>query len=189
MKEDTVKSIMAAIGSRECEELANGRQHIILEKTKPKINAPFKVYIYCTNKKPYLVWGDVFRGNWYTEFTHISGYSRKDAEKIWEVFNGNVIGETICDKCIKLFRIGNSSNWIWDHNNNEDINYYIDKALIREKDALNNHILPCTELYAWSIKKLKIYDSPEPISSFTDKSGLMLKYPPQSWIYITDAKI
>lgn len=79
-----------------------------VRKTRPKIETPFKCYIYCTNTKPYLVWGDVFRGNWETEFTHLSGYNRKAAEEIWDVFNGKVIGEFVCDSIfpIRVFENG-----------------------------------------------------------------------------------
>lgn len=90
-----MNSVLLSIQPRWCELIASGKKTIEIGKTRPKLEPPFKCYIYCTNKKPYLVWGDVFRGNWETEFTHLSGYNRNDAERIWDVFNGKVIGEFV----------------------------------------------------------------------------------------------
>ena len=95
-----MRSVLLSIHPKWCELIASGKKTIEIRKTRPKLEPPFKCYIYCTNKKPYLVWGDVFRGNWETEFTHLSGYNRNDAERIWDVFNGKVIGEFVCDEII-----------------------------------------------------------------------------------------
>ena len=49
---------------------------------------PCKVYIYCSKGKPYLVDdGDE------TRYKLLSGYSFKDADKIWELLNGKVVAE------------------------------------------------------------------------------------------------
>ena len=90
-----MKSVLISIQPKWCELIASGKKTVEVRKTRPKLETPFKVYIYCTNTKPYLVWGDVFRGNWETEFTRISGYNREEAERIWGVFNGKVIDEFV----------------------------------------------------------------------------------------------
>ena len=93
-----MKSVLISIRPWWCLLIAQGKKTIEVRKTIPKLKPPFKVYIYCTNTKPFLVWGDVFRGNWETEFTNVSGYSRERAEKIWDLFNGKVMGEFVCDE-------------------------------------------------------------------------------------------
>lgn len=152
-----MKAVLMSIQPKWCELIASGKKTIEVRKTKPKLETPFKVYIYCTNTRPYLVWGDVFRGSWETEFTHLSGYNRKDAEKIWDVFNGKVIGEFVC-------------NYIEDF---KEFEYGI--------DALHRHIklnacLGYKEIYdylgfkkcgyGWHISDLVIYDKPKELSEF-----------------------
>lgn len=58
-----MKSVLISIQPKWCELIASGKKTIEVRKTKPNSYTPFKCYIYCTNKKPYLVWGDVLRGD------------------------------------------------------------------------------------------------------------------------------
>ena len=70
------KAVLISIRPEWVEKIANGWKTIEVRKTKPYLDTPFKCYIYCTNKRPFLVWGDVFRGDWVTEVTRLSGYVR-----------------------------------------------------------------------------------------------------------------
>lgn len=193
-----MKSVLISIQPKWCELIASGKKTVEVRKTVPKLEPPFKCYIYCTNTKPYLVWGDVFDGgSWQNEFTHLSGYNRKAAEEIWDVFNGNVMGEFVCDKvfdiCIEM----------------------------SSPDDLPGYPFPCTGLtdkeilqylgngktgYGWHISDLVIYDEPKPLTDFVvreclwhnirnngciDASGercldCRLKRPPQSWCYVEE---
>lgn len=92
------KAVLISIRPEWCEEIVSGEKTIEVRKTLPKLETPFKCYIYCTNTRPFLVWGDSFRGDWVTEFTHLSGYGRAEAARIWDVFNGHVAGEFVCDR-------------------------------------------------------------------------------------------
>ena len=67
-----MKSVLISIQPKWCELIASGKKTVEVRKTRPKLDTPFKCYIYCTNTRPYLVWGDVF--------------------------NGKVIGEFVCDR-------------------------------------------------------------------------------------------
>lgn len=195
-----MKSVLISIQPKWCELIASGKKTVEVRKNKPKLEIPFKVYIYCTNTKPYLVWGDVFRGgSWNNEFTHLSGYNRADAEKIWDVFNGKVIGEFVCNE-IECFTT----------------DYRADKAQtdrISKQSCVGWYGLseyeynsPC--LYAWHISDLKIYDKPKELNEFhrpcedikncLNKNfresghclnkcfdcGRRLARPPQSWCYV-----
>ena len=92
------KAVLISIRPEWCEKIANGQKSVEVRKTCPNLEVPFKCYIYVANTRPFLVIGDVFRGDWFTEFTRISGYSRAEADRIWDVFNGNVMGEFLCDQ-------------------------------------------------------------------------------------------
>lgn len=157
-----MKSVLISIRPWWCLLIAQGKKTIEVRKTIPKLKPPFKVYIYCTNTKPFLVWGDVFRGNWETEFTNVSGYSRERAEKIWDLFNGKVMGEFVCDE---ITYFGNVATDPWERllgSTHEE-----HKRLVTEKACLSeSEMLQYKGHYGWHISKLQIYDDPKPLSEF-----------------------
>lgn len=182
--------------------IATGEITIEVRKSRPKLNAPFKVYIYCTNRRPYLVWGDVFRGDWETEFTDLHGYSRDEAEKIWDVFNGHIIGEFVCNWTLPLYIEYSDTNSVVAENVFPGTGM-TDKEMI---DYLGNGKFG----YAWNISNLEIYDTPKDISEFRKVCGTQncdicqfwentgeyvgcltreerrLRCPPQSWCYVEE---
>lgn len=44
-----MKSVILSIRPNWCEKIISGKKTIEIRKTKPKIETPFKCYIYCTN--------------------------------------------------------------------------------------------------------------------------------------------
>ena len=75
-----MKSILISIQPKWCELIANGKKTIEVRKTRPKIETPYKCYIYKSFGK------------------------RKDcfAREIQKYFNcGKVIGEFVCDEIIE----------------------------------------------------------------------------------------
>ena len=46
-----MKSVLLSIHPQWCELIANGRKTIEVRKTRPKIETPFKCYIYCTKQR------------------------------------------------------------------------------------------------------------------------------------------
>ena len=154
-----MKAVLLSVRPMWCELIANGNETVEIRKTRPKLEPPFKVYIYCTNTRPYLVWGDVFRGNWETEFTHLSGYNRQEAQKIWDVFNGKVIGEFVCDE---IREIGFSP-----YNHGEYIckdQTYIEQTGLTFDEMFE--YLGEEYGYGWHISELEIYDTPKPLGAF-----------------------
>ncbi len=159
-----MKAVLISIQPKWCELIATGKKTVEVRKTVPKLEPPFKCYIYCTNAKPYLVWGDVFRGSWVNEITTLSGYNRKEAEKIWDLFNGKVMGEFVCDE-IK--------------NGVLTVSEYVDSVNIGSKetcltiDEIKAYLgMKCVDIkgqydfYGWHISDLVIYDEPKPLSEF-----------------------
>lgn len=139
----------------------NGDEESV-EQLTVTVQTDFKVYIYCTNTKPFLVWGDVFRGNWETEFTNVSGYSRERAEQIWDIFNGKVMGEFVCDE---ITYFGNVATDPWERLLGSTHEQH--KRLITEKACLSeSEMLQYKGHYGWHISKLQIYDDPKPLSEF-----------------------
>ena len=76
-----MKAVLMSIQPRWCELIASGKKTVEVRKTKPKLEVPFKVYIYET------------QGRTETPFVDEEGH---------HIFKGRgqVIGEFVCDKII-----------------------------------------------------------------------------------------
>ena len=46
-----MKSVLVSIQPKGCEKIAKGKKTIVVKKTRPKIETPFKCYIYCTKNR------------------------------------------------------------------------------------------------------------------------------------------
>lgn len=72
-----MKAVMLSVQPKWCELIASGQKTIEVRKTKPRLETPFKCYIYCTKGEPIYLPRDIFGNN---------------------AMNGKVIGEFICDR-------------------------------------------------------------------------------------------
>lgn len=132
------KAVLISIKPKWCELIASGKKTIEVRKTKPKLETPFKCYIYCTLPKSS---GDIF----------LIG-----CEKPLQG-NGKIIGEFICND-IKAFDVPYPA-----YSDKMD-KTIIEKSCIRYY-ALHRYALhDC--LYAWHISDLVIYDKPRELSEF-----------------------
>lgn len=77
------KAVLISIKPEWCELIANGKKTVEVRKTRPKIETPFKCYIYCTLPKRS---GEIY----------LAG-SRNPVQG-----NGKVIGEFICNRITSL---------------------------------------------------------------------------------------
>lgn len=50
-----MKAILMSIQPKWCEKIVNGEKTIEVRKTRPKLEPPFKCYIYCTKGKEVLI--------------------------------------------------------------------------------------------------------------------------------------
>lgn len=196
------KAVLISIRPEWVEKIANEIKTVEVRRTKPHLDTPFKCYIYCTNTKPFLVWGDVFRGDWCTEFTRLSGYGRVEADSIWDVFNGHVAGEFTCDR-VEAIKAVTEPYGIYD----------VDDDFVKQTGLVDGALWDYGKgatLYGWHISKLEIYDTPKVLSKFRricDKGcrcegcarywgnggncgigSLRIKRPPQSWCYVEELK-
>ena len=189
------KSVLISIRPEWCELIASGEKTIEVRKTRPKLDMPFKCYIYCTNRRPFLVWGDIFRGDWFTEFTRISGYSRAEADKIWDVFNGHIAGEFTCDRIYELAPLNHAPD-------------DVEKQACLTREEIVKYLKGTG--YGWHISDLRIYDQPRELTEFRracpnslycesgamywenngtcGNESLQIKRPPQSWCYVAEVE-
>ena len=200
------KAVLISIRPKWCEKIVNGEKTIEVRKTCPKLQTPFKCYIYCTNIRPFLVWGDVFRGDWFTEFTRISGYSRAEADKIWDVFNGHIVGEFTCDRIYELETKARGGSYYVKGGDQPTTNDVARQSCLTLKDM--HEYLKGGTGYGWHISDLRIYDQPRELTEFRrscpndlyceacamysnnngicNNGALPLRRPPQSWCYVEE---
>ena len=147
-----MKSVLISIQPKWCELIANGSKTIEVRKTKPKLDTPFKVYIYCTNNKDML---------WILKESE-----RESRRKITSIFtakdvggstkaNGKVIGEFVCDEIICGFWISPFADY-----------------LQRQSCLSYNEVCDYANgkpIFAWHISDLVIYDKPRELSEFYTK--------------------
>ena len=197
------KSVMISIRPQWCELIANGQKTIEVRKSCPKLETPFKCYIYCTkdSKDPDRLWvlNEQCRQKYDGLTTVCANLAKSESH---HEGNGKVIGEFVCDYILEItpdtygHHALNASclttNDLWEYGSGKT-------------------------LYGWHISGLVIYDEPKELSRFYKEDfhealsnwedlfsiGLpkgcaveyppepkeedyVLKRPPQSWCYVEE---
>lgn len=142
-----MKSVLISIQPKWCELIASGKKTVEVRKTRPKLETPFKVYIYQT-KKPVSV---SFSGTG----KHISEY---DKTYYYNERSGKVIGEFVCDRItrFKIFEDDTVQFWNFAELEKSCLTY----EQVVEYIGRNNFG------FAWHISDLIIYDKPKELSHF-----------------------
>lgn len=148
-----MKAVLISIKPKYCELIAKGKKTVEVRKTKPKIDVPFKCYIYCTYGEGLIEFNDEILPN------HLIGY-KVSKDKIWgNCCNGKVIGEFVCDR---IDEIGYSP--------------YMHGQYVSNIENL--HEVSCVNFeemfdyiadgfgYGWHITDLVIYDKPKELGEF-----------------------
>lgn len=91
-----MKSVLASIKPKDCELIASRKKTLEIRKNFPKIDVPFKVYIYCTKLEP-IILKRSFVGKGKPSFDIIPK-NDVDCYNQSYVWNGKVIGEFVCDR-------------------------------------------------------------------------------------------
>lgn len=184
-----MKSILQSIKPQYCELIASGKKTIEVRKTRPKLDVPFKVYIYCTKGKLALLRDDKDAEEQYKyDYWDFAEFHQSNGMK---VLGGKVIGEYVCDRIEPKY----CANGIATYYENEQGTCLSDAELQMYSDGVK-------PLYFWHISNLKIYDKPKELSEFKTYcvfkrmnkahryyKKLMLKpliRPPQSWCYVEE---
>ena len=205
------KAVLLSIQPRWCGLIANGKKTIEVRKTRPKIETPFKCYIYQSKSKDLLMYVMKDGDNDYGTIYHGKPVFIKTYSKYSNPYEQKIIGEFICDEICTYYPISNI----------DPINKpYGDDILTRSclsSEELNDYAFSGRgygKLYGWHISNLKIYDTPKELSEFgtlcdedcpncefwkcdmvnqherdmdcTNSSYPLrpLKRPPQSWCYV-----
>lgn len=181
------KAVLISIRPEWVKKILAGEKTLEVRKTRPKLEAPFKCYIYCTNSGVAMgMWGK----------------------------HGKVVGEFVCDKITWLNHVGFSGlpgirlvamrDWCT-----------IDGSFDFSESCLTTpqieKYLGGKDGYAWHISNLKIYDAPKELTEFhtwkkcksCSKSGyestaciydencmvpVAITKAPQSWRYVEELK-
>lgn len=191
-----MKSILISIKPKWCALIANGRKTIEVRKTRPKLEAPFKCYIYCTKDKGISFW----TGKRYA-------YADDRSHNLFDVCgNGKVIGEFVCHTIISIkVEYSNPNSHIADKEfpftglTNREIMGYLGNGKTG---------------YGWRISDLVIYDKPKDLDDFmafgkthcdqkncnnclymgvegvcdVKDIGQPIIRPPQSWCYVEESE-
>ena len=175
-------AVLISIHPRWCERIASGEKTIEVRKTRPKIDTPFRCYIYETQGKTDTPWMD------------------EDGHMVF-VGRGKVIGEFVCDK-IKRIDIPFPAYW---PELDKSVLYGTGLSLTEIHDYLGHR-----SGYGWHITDLKLYAEPREINEFkrwnrTEQTApcahvyalyspcescaeCNLKRAPQSWCYIEEVE-
>lgn len=193
------KAVLISIRPKWCEKIVSGEKTIEVRKTRPKLETPFKVYIYCT----------------------VAGYDLNipiSQERLMQDYldtgsmkslncphgNGKVIGEFTCDRIYRLETRSPGGSYSVAGEDKPTTNRVARESCLGLADM--HRYLQSKTGYGWHISELKIYDVPKELSKFRrvcpndlycencamywnnggtcGNGGLLLKRPPQSWCYV-----
>jgi predicted transcriptional regulator len=186
-----MNAVLISIQPKWCELIASGKKTVEVRKTKPKLETPFKVYIYETQGRTETPWID------------------EDGHEIFKG-RGQVIGEFVCD-CIMEYCPYEIVSGVSEASYEE-----LPRLTQLSREELLEYCGNGT-IYTWHISDLVIYDKPKELNEFkrfcegvSGKIGCRgceyyytesnesigfyeecgcdnlrpLKRPPQSWCYV-----
>lgn len=153
------KAVLISIRPEWVEKILSGEKTLELRKNKPKLEAPFKVYIYCTNQKNTILWNA-------RSYIYIDDHNHNAFDRCW---NGSVVGEFVCDKITWLNHVGFSGLPGIRLVAMRDM-CTIDGSFDFSESCLTTpqieKYLGGKDGYAWHISVLKIYDQPKELNEF-----------------------
>nr|DAV05338.1 MAG TPA: The ASCH domain adopts a beta-barrel fold similar to that of the PUA domain [Caudoviricetes sp.] len=202
------KAVLISIHPEWCQKIVNGEKTIEVRKTRPKMETPFKCYIYCTKDKHLAFMQNASGTNL------IACMNAETAIPVGGFLgNGKVIGEFICRKIDRVTHVGSmGSSLVY-----PCICAPGAASVSRIDDLLNASCLSAVGLerylaggdgYGWHISNLEVYDTPLELSEFRrpckhelycescavymhhdgicGNATLYLRRPPQSWYYVAE---
>ena len=134
------KAVMISIRSEWCSLISQGKKTVEVRKTRPKLETPFKCYIYCTK-----------------------GMAKNKAYsfKTWSAL-GKVMGEFVCNKITTAsVRLHDVSGWY------VDCMHSLNGSMLSETDVLSYAPKEDAVIYGWHISDLKIYDKTKRLCEFS----------------------
>lgn len=199
------KAVMISIRPKWCEKICRGEKTVEVRKTRPKMETPFKCYIYCTKAKGRLIailkdgdenYGEIYQGK--------PVFIKLDEGSVCDMWGKrlNVIGEFTCDRIYELETRSPGGSYYVKGEDQPTTNDVARQSCLTLRDM--HEYLQAAKGYGWHISDLKIYDTPKEVSEFSrpfencidkvcDKFGCVscengghIKRPPQSWCYVEE---
>lgn len=155
------KAVMISTQPKWCKLIANGKKTIEVRKTKPKLETPFKCYIYETLGK----------------------LGKEVCWRVWEYDGkGKVIGEFVCDDIDELHEyelIPQGKSYLYEK---ARLDLFFEQSCMSygQLSEYRKSLPYYRPLYGWHISNLVIYDEPKELSEFG------LTRPFQSWGYVEE---
>ena len=191
-----MKAVLISIQPKWCELIARGKKTIEVRKNRPKIETPFKCYIYCSKGKTFL-YKNPNNGELFLDSN--GGYRGGDYED--RFLTGKVIGEFVCDRVRLCIPFGLKGHLL---------SQEVYREMCLTKEQLDKYGGLKT-LYGWHITEPKLFDKPRELGEFRKpcnhindcctckeaefqydgdelrglicKREISLTRPPQSWVY------
>ena len=178
------KAVMLSIRPKWVKKIASYEKTIEVRKTKPKLQTPFKVYIYCSKAKGRLVcilrdgdenYGEIYHGK--------PVFIKLDEGSVCDMWGKRqkVIGEFICDRIYELAPLNHAPD-------------DVEKQACLTREEIVNYLKGTG--YGWHVSDLLVYDTPRELGEFTGLRNTRfgagpakIKRPPQSWCYVDDLQI
>lgn len=177
------KAVMISIRPKWCEKIARGEKTIEVRKTRPKLETPFKCYIYRTKETvPHII-----NDKW-----------------VQMKVGGTVIGEFTCDCIYELETKAPGGSYYVKGESQPTTNDVARQSCLTLRDM--HEYLKAAKGYGWHISDLVIYDELKDLGEFKgpckvesdccacphynyikmDCDGRTIKRPFQSWGYVEE---
>lgn len=179
------RAVMISIRPEWVQKILGGKKTLEVRKSHPKLETPFKCYIYCTKdaKDPDRLW--VLRKKIRQEHDGLAAVCANfDGQPPdCSIGNGKVVAEFTCDVILPI-QIECSSPAAL------EAGIEVPGTCLTDREILE-YLGNGKQGFCWHISNLQIYDTPKPINSFTciregiDGMGWWPMYrAPQSWGYV-----
>lgn len=176
------KAVLISIRPKWCDKIASGEKTIEVRKNRPKLETPFKCYIYETQ-----------------------GWVEKDGIMAFRL-GGRVIGEFTCDRIYKLETQSPGGSYSVAGEDKSTTNRVARESCLGLADM--HRYLQSKTGYGWHISDLVIYEEPKNLDKFRrvcpndlycencamywnndgtcGNESLQIKRAPQSWCYVEE---
>lgn len=140
------KAVMLSIRPKWCEKICGGEKTIEVRKTRPKLETPFKCYIYCTI-------GGQGLNIPISQERLMRDYLETGSMKSLNcpIGNGKVIGEFTCNRIYELAPLNHASD-------------DVEKQACLTREEIVRYLKGVG--YGWHISDLVIYDTPKELIEF-----------------------
>lgn len=174
------KAVLVSIRPEWVEKIVRGEKTVEVRKTRPKLETPFKCYIYqAKGTVPHII-----NGKW-----------------VQMEVGGTIIAEFTCDRIYELETRSPGGSYYVKGEDQPTTNDVARQSCLTLRDM--HEYLQAAKGYGWHISKLEIYDTPKKLSKFLrpfeicigkvcDEYGCAycenghIKRPPQSWCYVEE---